>query len=130
MLCATMMEGCPWSFDVDTFSACAAAHVLLFGEHIEIEKNGAKRWTILNSLKNLEFKAIWKTIFDRLLNLDGSNRSAIGSHPKCVQELHCQIEALLHNYSDDLSTALCRQANFLPEGRRELYGEVPEAPYR
>jgi len=128
MLCAAMMEGSPWSFDVDTFGACAAAYVLLFGEHIEIEKNGAKRWTIRNSLKNLEFKAIWETMFDRLLNLDGSNRKAIGSHPKCVQELRCQIEAILRNHSDHLTSALCRQANFLPEGRRELYGEVTLLP--
>lgn len=117
MQCVSMRNGLPWSFDIDTFGVCAAAHVLLFGQHMEITMDPkGRRWVPVESFDHNNQRALWITIFDSLLNLDDVSRSAISSHPKSVRHLRTQIETFLSTRQEKLVTALRSQAQLLEPG--------------
>jgi len=120
MMCVAMRNKMPWSYDIDTFGVCAAAHVLLFGRHIDIARNGSGRWMPKEQFKKYMKKDIWAEVFDSLLNLDDISMTAIGSHPKCVREIRDRIETHLLSRQDELITALQRQVTVLPQRRSEL----------
>lgn len=121
MMCVAMRQSMPWSFDIDTFGVCAAAHVLLSGKHIEIEKNETtKRWMPKEKFKDYHQRGLWESLFDTLLNLDDISMTAIGSHPKCVRELREKLESLLRSRQDELEKALREQATKIPRRRAEI----------
>mmetsp|Transcript_3551 Transcript_3551/g.4848 ORF Transcript_3551/g.4848 Transcript_3551/m.4848 type:complete len:359 (+) Transcript_3551:864-1940(+) len=62
--CVAMREGRCWSFDADWFGICASVHVLLFGEHIKVEKRG-KKWA---PTKKFSGSDLLTAVFDVLLN--------------------------------------------------------------
>ena len=121
MMCVAMRLGRPWSFDVDTFGVCAAAHVLLFGQHLEIKKKaGDNRWAPTLSIPKDFQKDVWDYFFDSLLNIDDMTHAAIGSHPQSVKTLRCRIDDSLRDRRGELIEALQRQATILPLCRDEI----------
>jgi checkpoint serine/threonine-protein kinase len=115
MRCVAMRRSLPWSFDIDTFGACAAAHVLLFGTHIQIEVNRQKRWIPSKPFKRYHQKELWSLIFDTLLNLEPVTQTAIGSRPRSLKELRNKIDEYLRleNRDTELQAALKHQATLL-----------------
>lgn len=114
MMCVSMRQNLPWSFDLDTFGVCASAHVLLFGAHMKIGRNKAKRWMPVQKFPRQFEQKLWMEIFDTLLNLDECFGRAIGSLPISVKRLRMQIEEHLRQEEARLQTALYRQASLLP----------------
>jgi len=119
MMCVAMRRNLPFSYDVDTFGVCAAAHVLLFGKHIEIEQS-SHRWMPKQQLKPYMHKEIWNDLFGSFLNLDELSMAAMGSHPNSVRQIRSRIESHLRANADVLTAALRAQAKVLPRQRAEL----------
>lgn len=44
-----MLEGREWSYQTDLFCVAGTIHVMLFGEYMQLNKNG-KTWEIKNKL--------------------------------------------------------------------------------
>jgi hypothetical protein len=118
MMCAAMRQDLPWSFDLDTFGVCASAHVLLFGTHLKIERNKAKRWMPTQKFPRHFEKELWMEIFDTLLNLDECFGRAIGSLPISVKRLRERIEEYVRQEEARLRAALLYQASILPSKRQ------------
>jgi len=100
MMCVSMRQRLPWSFDVDTYGICASAHVLLFGAQLEIAKSASsiskhKRWMPTRSFPRHLEKEIWTELFDSLLNVDNDFGVAIGSRPYSLKRQRTRIEAYL-----------------------------------
>ena len=98
MMCVSMRQDLPWSFDLDTFGICASAHVLLFGAHLEVAKttsNKTKRWMATRPFPRHLEKQLWTELFDTLLNLDPDFGVAIGSRPYSLKRLRTRIEDYL-----------------------------------
>jgi checkpoint serine/threonine-protein kinase len=117
MMCVSMRQDLPWSFDLDTFGVCASAHVLLFGSHLEIERNKSKRWMPKQKFPRYFEKKLWTEILDTLLNLDEDFGRAIGSRPYSLKRLRNRIEEYLRQEEARLRAALKHQASILPSKR-------------
>lgn len=117
MMCVAMRRGLPWSFDIDTFGVCAAAHVLLFGSHIELNMTKNKRYMPQQRLPRNFQTQIWKEVFDTLLNLDEVTGVAVGSRPRSLRQLRNRIEEYLKQQNSKLEAALKHQATILPSKR-------------
>lgn len=113
MACAAMREGLPWAADIDTYGICSSAFVLLYGFHMDIEKDRMnKRWKPHKPLRRYWNKALWKEMFDTLLNEDGSD-------PNSLRALRKSFEGYLDegNRKKDLEAELKHQASILPKKR-------------
>ena len=121
MACAAIREGLPWGADIDTYGICASAFVLLYGIHMDIEKDPAsKRWRPHKPLRRYWNKSLWNKLFDTLLNLDGKERNlATGSHPNSLRALRKSFEEYLASggRKKDLQAELNRQSSILPKRR-------------
>lgn len=100
MMCVSMRQRLPWSFDVDTYGICASVHLLLFGAQLEIAKsasNGSKhkRWMPKRDFPRHWEKGIWTDLFDSLLNVDADFGVAIGSRPYSLKRQRTRIDAYL-----------------------------------
>lgn len=105
MMCVSMRQDRPWSFDLDTFGVCFAAHMLLSGCHLEIEKKPNHRWMPKQSLARHTGRDLWTEIFDTLLNVDRDFGIAMGSRPYSLKKLRGKIEARLRDESTQLESA-------------------------
>ena len=110
MMCVAMRKGRPWSYDADTFGICASAHVLLFGNHIELIQNG-KRWMPRQSFKRYWQRDLWTELFDTLLNSDEG--TMIGSRPLTLRMLKEKVEARLDQHRSKLDELLKKQEQIL-----------------
>eukprot|EP00980_Cylindrotheca_fusiformis_P018489 scaffold6124_cov122-Cylindrotheca_fusiformis.AAC.8 len=52
MMCVAMRNGMPWSYDIDTYGILSAAHVLLFGRHIEITMESNGHWRLVRRFQS------------------------------------------------------------------------------
>jgi checkpoint serine/threonine-protein kinase len=120
MMCVAMRQGLPWSFDLDTFGICASVHVLLFGQHMELQRLSSSRWMPKQPFKRYFKQDLWTRIFDKLLNIDELTKMAIDSRPASLRLLREQVEDYLTTQGDDLRAALRYQATLLPERRQDL----------
>jgi len=118
-MCVAMRQGLSWSFDIDTYGVCAAAHVLFFGSHMKIKMNKDKRWMPEECFRRYHNTPLWTEIFDTLLNLEEGTQSAIGSRPRSLRQLRGRIEDYLseERQSAKLERALKHQADMLPTTR-------------
>ena len=116
MQCAAMKDSQAWSFDADTFGVVASAHIMLFGDHMEIQKRGTK-WLPRETAKRYHQRAIWDKLFLQLLNKDDLTRTALGSTPRSLRDLRMTIENYLQSKQHDLQAALLHQATLLPSSR-------------
>lgn len=119
MMCVTMRQGLPWSFDVDTFGLCASLHVLLFGCHMKVAQTSKNRWMPKERLRRYHNADLWHDIFDTLLNIEYASKAALGSRPMSVHQLRERIEGHLKRpqEKEKLLAALKHQAAFLPPTR-------------
>lgn len=117
MQCVAMRKNRPWSFDADSFGLCASLHVLLFGNHLEIEQKG-KRW-----MPKQRFRRYWQgelltEIFDNLLNSDEG--TLIGSRPRSLRSLRKKVETYLQSERRKLDDELGSLERMLPSNRSQL----------
>ena len=112
MRCGAMRSGYSWSYDADTFGILCCAHVLLYGNHLDIKKGSSDRWVPSTTFKRYWKKDLWKEIFDTLLNL-GSQRTSL-------RALRQKIDAHLKTEAKNLHQLLSRQANILPDSREKI----------
>lgn len=118
MECVAMRKGLGWSFDADTFGLCAAAHVLLFGTHMEIHYDAStKRWKPRKPLRRYWKKDLWNEFFDTLLNLDEVSQTALGSRPGSLRDLRRKLEAHVMSRRSELESLLRHQSRILPSQR-------------
>jgi len=69
MQCVAMKEGRSWSTEIDTYGLCASSHVLLFGVHMNIQKErSSSRWRLQKTLRRYWQRDLWQNLFDSLLN--------------------------------------------------------------
>lgn len=121
MRCVAMRKEIPWCYDADTFGVCAASHVLLFGKHIEIEKDtSSRRWRITEKLEPYMQEKIWGDLFDQLLNVDELSLTANGSHPSRLRDIWEPIDAHVNSCKAELIRQLQDQASKMPSCRSEL----------
>lgn len=120
MMCVAMKSGLPWSYDIDTFGIVSSAHVLLYGTHLEISRNGNNQWQPVSRLRRYWQRDLWNEIFDKLLNLDEESGAAIGSRARSLRSLRQKIESYLRTEKEKLSSLLTRQVNLLPKRRESL----------
>ncbi|XP_063696925.1 uncharacterized protein LOC134827945 [Culicoides brevitarsis] len=66
--CIEMLEGRDWSYQTDLFCVAGTIHVMLFGEYMQLSKNGTF-WEIKNKLPRYLKKHVWSEIFNKLLNI-------------------------------------------------------------
>ena len=117
MQCVAMRKNRPWSFDADSFGICASLHILLFGDHLEIEQKG-KRW-----MPRKRFRRYWQgelltEIFDTLLNSDEG--TLIGSRPRSLRSLRKKVESYLESETRKLEDELGSLERMLPSNRSHL----------
>lgn len=118
MECVAMRKGMSWSFDADTFGICAGAHVLLYGEHIQLDYNAAtRRWMPKKPLRRYWKKDLWVEFFDTLLNLDEVSQTALGSRPGSLRDLRRKMEAHVMARNKELESLLRHQSRVLPSQR-------------
>ena len=120
MMCVAMKNNTPWSYDIDTFGILSSAHVLLYGTHLEIRRNGNNQWQPVSRLRRYWQRDLWNEIFDTLLNLDEESGAAIGSRARSLRSLRQKIESYLRTEKEKLSSLLTRQVNLLPKSRENL----------
>ena len=121
MQCVSMKSQRKWSFDTDTYGILCSAHVLLFGEHMEIKKGRENKWKISATFKRYWNQDLWHEIFDTLLNPDDLG-SAIGSRSSNLRLLWRKIDFYLKDdrEQDKLRGLLARQARILPDSRDKI----------
>lgn len=120
MMCVAMRSCMSWSFDIDTYGILAAAHVLLFGSHIEIKKGQDSEWRLRKQFQRYWQRELWGEIFHSLLNRDEASGGLIGSRAKSLRNLQDKIECHLDTEKGKLAALLTRQSNLLPSSRDKL----------
>ena len=119
MQCPAMREGRSWSSDIDTFGILCSAHVLLFGELMQIKKDG-KQWRPTSWLRRYYNRPLWGKIFNSLLDLDEGSGVALGSRPQNLRALRGMIDEYLETKRSHLKGELVRLENLLPKSRDDL----------
>ncbi|KAL7576390.1 hypothetical protein ACA910_018197 [Epithemia clementina (nom. ined.)] len=116
MLCVAMRMNppIPWSFDVDTFGICDTSHVMLFGEHMQLDE---ERWMPKKRLQRYHQRSLWTKVFETLLKIEEGSNTAIGSRPLSVKQLRETLEDYLSSKTSILQSALKHQATFLWSNR-------------
>lgn len=120
MQCVAMRCGRPWSYDADMYGVLCCAHVLLYGNHMELKNVRGKRWAPSFSLKRYWKRDLWTEIFETLLVSDDSTRLSIGPRGSTLQWLRQKIEAHLKVEERTLQELLSRQENILPDSRNKI----------
>lgn len=88
-VCCEMLENKPWTYQTDLFGLAGTAHVLLFGQYMEVEKK-ISQWTIKKRLPRYFSKFLWEPFFSTLLNV-----ASCDMMPN-LQHLKDQFEAEMH----------------------------------
>ncbi|WWC72267.1 uncharacterized protein I206_106229 [Kwoniella pini CBS 10737] len=65
--CIQMQEGTSWNYHTDYFGLASIAYTMLFGKHINVEKNDGI-WGIDQGLKRYWQQDLWHELFNTLLN--------------------------------------------------------------
>eukprot|EP00559_Dactyliosolen_fragilissimus_P004636 CAMPEP_0184860566 /NCGR_PEP_ID=MMETSP0580-20130426/5433_1 /TAXON_ID=1118495 /ORGANISM="Dactyliosolen fragilissimus" /LENGTH=922 /DNA_ID=CAMNT_0027357717 /DNA_START=75 /DNA_END=2840 /DNA_ORIENTATION=+ len=105
-----------WGTDIDTFGLCASSHVLLFGCHIEIEKDRAnQRWRPVKKLRRYWQRDLWCKFFDILLNVEDYT-SGITSCEN-LRTLRSEFENYLNegSHRSELKALLNAQSRSIPK---------------
>mmetsp|Transcript_17397 Transcript_17397/g.42616 ORF Transcript_17397/g.42616 Transcript_17397/m.42616 type:complete len:297 (+) Transcript_17397:3467-4357(+) len=118
--CLAMRHGMPWSYDIDTFGILSAAHVLLFGKHMELRQSRDSRWHIQYQFRRYWNKDLWTEIFDSLFYLDEETGFAVGSRPRNLRKLREKINDCLKGEEAKIAALLKRQAALLPKRRDQM----------
>ena len=66
--CIEMREARPWTFQIDSYAACACAHFMLHSDYMQLVQTPAG-WQPRAALKRYWDNAQWSTVFDTLLNV-------------------------------------------------------------
>jgi serine/threonine protein kinase len=111
MMCVAMRQGRPWSLDLDTYGVCASAHVLLFGEHMQVQRNDRNRRFLPTQHYPLP-NDLWTSIFDTLLN-STDHTLGVSIQPYHCRQLRNRIQEHLQNLQSELDAALDEQARIL-----------------
>jgi checkpoint serine/threonine-protein kinase len=121
MQCVSMRSQGKWSFDADTFGILCSAHVLLFGEHMDIKKGKGNKWKTKSTFKRYWQQDLWHEIFDALLNPRDMDR-AFGSRSSSLRSLWRKIDSFLKEdpRQEKLRCLLARQAKLLPDSREKI----------
>ena len=116
MLCVAMRmkPPIPWSFDVDTYGICDTTHVMLFGEHMQLDED---RWMPKRRLQRYHQRSLWTCVFETLLKIEEGSKMAIGSRPLSVRQLREKLEDYLSSKTNMLQSALRHQSTFLWSNR-------------
>lgn len=68
-----MISNKPWTKQIDTFGICATTHCMLFGDYMDVvcrkDRCGRELWSIKKPFKRYWEIALWKELFDTLLNV-------------------------------------------------------------
>ena len=112
MLCVAMRMNppLPWSFDVDTYGVCDTAHVMLFGESLELDEN---QWIPKKRLQRYHQQELWTKVFGTLLKIEEESKKTIGSRPLSLKQLRESLEVHLRGKMTTLKSALKHQSTFL-----------------
>lgn len=82
--CVEVREGRPWTTQPDSFGAAACAHFMLHSDYMELVRDG-DRWRPKDGLKRYWQAAIWRRVFDELLN------TPAGGERPCLAALASRI---------------------------------------
>ncbi|DBA03655.1 TPA: hypothetical protein N0F65_006834 [Lagenidium giganteum] len=114
--CVEMLSGQLWTNQIDTFGICGTVHCMLFGEYMEVHSRKTRdertKWTIKKPFKRYWSVALWKELFDTLINV-----------PSCDEQpslglLRRRFEGYLTTESSrmkELEDTLARQDRFVSE---------------
>lgn len=69
--CPDVIDGKPWSFQIDIYGIAEVIHSLLFGKHMVIQKDKNNIWTINHRIPRY-INSVWETVFNTLLNIKDS----------------------------------------------------------
>ena len=119
MACVAIRNGWSWSFDIDTYGICASAHVLLYGSHLEIERDTTtKVWRPKKALRRYWQRELWTNLFNSLLNVDEVSRRAMGSRPGNLRSIRTTMEEYVNSRTKELESMLRHQGRMLPEKKK------------
>eukprot|EP00978_Attheya_sp_CCMP212_P038913 scaffold197559_cov51-Attheya_sp.AAC.1 len=118
MACVAMREERGWGCDIDTYGLCASVHILLYGIHMEVEKDTTtQRWRPHKPFRRYWQKQLWGELFDTLLNFDRTSKHA--SHSNSLRAIRNAFDKYLDqaNNRNRVEAELKRQVQFLPKTR-------------
>lgn len=91
--CCQMIDGQPWSHEVDWFSILNCIHKMFFQEDISPIKRENGRWIVDKQFKGFPTD-IWETLFDELLNIK-DQETTISMIDRVTDDLNTWIKANL-----------------------------------
>ena len=96
--CIEMINGKPWSYQIDFFGICGAIHCLLFHEFMIVKKKKVKSSKEEKYLPKLSFKRYWnfdwETLFTEFLNIPQNQSTNL----QFYSELLCKHIKLLQEF--------------------------------
>ena len=98
MECVAMREGKPWGIDNDLYGLCASAHTILFGVHMDVEKDSrSRRWKLKKSFRRYWQRDLWRNLFDTLLNAE------LGNGRNDAENLYVGVRSIRESFQTYLS---------------------------
>lgn len=83
--CTEMLDNRPWTYQTDLFGVAGIAHVLLFGQYMQVE-NKITGWNIRSNIPRYFNAFIWDTFFKTLLNIRDCNNMPNLQHLRSLLE--------------------------------------------
>ncbi|CAJ1966981.1 unnamed protein product [Cylindrotheca closterium] len=118
--CIAMRNGMPWSYDIDTFGILSSAHILLFGNHMELRQSRDSRWHIQHRFRRYWNKDLWSEIFNSLMYPDEETGFALESRVRNLRSLYEKINDCIKGDEAKITALLKRQAALLPKRRDQM----------
>jgi checkpoint serine/threonine-protein kinase len=114
-----MRHGQTWGYELDMYGICASSHVLLFGEHIQIEQDIQSKhyhWKLKRPFRRYWQQSTWTRFFDTLLNIKDADENMSS---RLLKSLKKEFEQYLQDskHQAELRTLLTAQAGVLPKQR-------------